>query len=178
MDADVPALPTDNLYKFVAIGGLLLVLVSNIVPFELQVRAEDAASLVRAEIDAGLVKQRHLQRRGEQLEKLIDSSIADRQGTRKPDPSKLELHYTEDEIKALVEKHEDVVEQREEALAMLAGRNRDVDRLEGRISSMKWLWAFGSGLGALMASIGFRLWYQRLQRHVDSYVQHRAAQKS
>ena len=153
---DVSKLPTDNLYKFLAIFGLVLVVVSvGLIVFE-------NSNLAQREVETiEETRSQEALRSGFELQ--------------------LELLAKFDEASPgdglLKEKIIELIEIVPETLVQAARTdtqseaNRYMDRNSyDNISRLYWL----TGFGMLLSCIGFLLWYFKLQRHLDVVVRKEA----
>ena len=153
----IPSLPTDNLYKFLALAGLLLLVFALVYPLdrltELQLKqtkidtewqtlalevsrlAEDSAG-VRGEVD--------------RLQKNPNANIQDTKGAL-------------DSIATISDRlHTLQIKQ-----ISLNGKGQEIKIVSGDIFFMRKLLVFGFLLGGILALIGFLGWYFRVQKPQD-----------
>lgn len=174
MDVGIPRPPTDSLYKFLALGGVLVTAVSVFVPDELAGRLEVRERDISTELAVIGVQQAALKRRERKILEIMDNSIAMQRGTYRPNPARLEMHFSEDELKQMVDRHADLIEQDGIALEKTRGLIEQNNLLRGRVQRLQHFGAFGSWGGAFVSLVGFGLWYFRIQRYEDRIARGRA----
>lgn len=181
---NVPNLPTDNLYKFCALVGTTVVLLSLYMPNSLVNDMEDKASSFRLEVRRAAIEVQYLLREVEQLEKEVeklenglvqlensDKSIAGRKTDLRIHGSsgkaaKASLEGLNKKFLALRDaQKQHVLKEAEfsiakEQIERLAGHTRFVIRT----SSLTGL------MGMLIAIYGFTNWYRKVQVHQDAII--------
>jgi exonuclease VII large subunit len=166
-----PSLPTDNLYKFLALSGVVILLFSAYFMKTRVLELEDQVEILKAEKQIGLEKIRSIEECQKNLENIINNSIAEQTGKLKKDKNKLELQYSDTEIKQIQrELHETMLEQRIEAIKTTSKAKRLSQLIEQSSELVNW----GSlcvGLGVFLANIGFLLWYKKVQKPLDLRMQ-------
>jgi len=148
---DILKPPTDNLYKFIAISGLLIFLASSIFP---QIVYKDYA-MKFAEIEGDL---RVMQNQLDTLNRIMDTEPDDPLANKEND---IEIKRRVIELdKGLAE----VLRKRELRVALSDYARRW--QLFGYI---------GMSLGLVMMGGGFYLWYSRLQKYEDKLMKRKAS---
>lgn len=149
--APIPDLLTDNLYKFLALSGLALVLFSASFPPVVISRVHERMERIEAELVPLRVDLNAVKREVARLQQ-------------SPTPTTVEV--------AAIQSRLDQREVRHELLALkLTSLKRAVRYLNRLIA---WMIA-GLSTGITMALAGFWLWYKRLQVHQDTIVRLEAA---
>lgn len=167
-----PKLPTDNLYKFLALAGIAIFILSNY--FSLTRIVEVGGRIIDVEEARLIVKARQesLKSKSERLHKIIDNSIAEQSGhNRREDLGKLDIHYSETEIKELVNQVYNLIDEQDMASAKLQTslmRLVNLKNLSDKIRNMDIIF---SAIGGLMIYNGFSLWYRRVQKPLDELLQ-------
>ncbi len=166
----MPSIPTDNLYKFMAISGLAIAALGLILPASALIRLNREVASIETAMDileeetTGLEKRVSLdQRRADLLERLVDSQ------EKTPDDSVdrerlLEMH---DKLLDTLIALNDAETQLRVNMRELQGRTKML-RLESAIG--RWLGVIlgiASAGGAVLGVFGFRLWYARIQQPQD-----------
>ena len=136
------SLPHDNLYKFVALSGIALLLIS--IPYPLGKLDELAMQLAELEGQVSVLAVKRNQLKNETT-------------TLNQDPSSFS--------DAVARLHK--AQELEIAAAELDAKLRQVESSVTRINSYKLYFSFGAGIGSVLALFGFFLWYWRIQRHQD-----------
>jgi len=190
MIPNLPSLPTDNLYKFVALSGVLLVALGFIAPwtsateFNAQFRSLDLDfSYNEIEVKAMDHDVNELVERGqaaEDRETILRSQLSqarlDTTGQiSKPGIMELEqqLASTEREKDALAESarafRARILESRRHQAAARNALNAAKEASE-RHTMLRVFAVALTFIGVSMASWGFRCWYTRVQRHLDAQL--------
>jgi hypothetical protein len=167
---DLSALPTNNLYQFLALGGLLLLIVSLLGPWKQWERLEErhmdaqrALDTTKVEIEAlKLAVARHKARAEE------CGGVFNEDGTFKVPPrlTPEQAEAVRGVSEALLQKAAEVrrAQASNTALAAYVGRTR---------ARLRWLLlvAIGAGVVAVVLSgLGFYLWYTRVQVYQDELL--------
>ena len=149
----LPKPPTDNLYKFLAVSGLVLVAVAIVVPLQ---RYDAYEQLVLEAIPASTAAADASMRR---LDAAIEEATAREEGR----PSRI----TTEQRQSIEATAEEASRKRDEvAFRLHAAGNR----------YSRWLVTAVviGGLGLAMSVFGFWRWYSRLQRYQDILVEREA----
>lgn len=179
MDFSPLKLPTDNLYKFLALGGLVSFLFSISVPFfavrDLEAEAvglvEESARLEQRAKDQEELASRFEQETGQQ-KAAWEKKLAEAATLPEPDKQQLRTEIAEwkkgvDTKAAMMRASLDTLLDRGtkiEALnKQIEVRTADLDRLLSY-----WPLAFWGGIA--MTLIGFSAWFWRVQRHLDTLL--------
>lgn len=188
---NLPTPPTDNLYKFVALSGLVMVLLSIVLPYSAHQRYQQQllvtlrdASLLSAEldklvmwqvqIDSGTYNAVHEGRFFPEIRRkhpyIVDGAWDSAGATR---------------IKGTFDKE---VERRGGPLAYLIDletkqirvehENRLANHLNSELRFLRKAAVIGTGIGLTLSMIGFSLWYSRLQVHQDRAVRQQKGEPS
>ena len=143
---DLPHLPTDNLYKFMALSGLALIIFSTAVPI---VRLGEL-DLKRAEVEGEQtvleVELEELKRDISLLEKKVKPSSQDLDAFRK---RAVELRIKNAQFKGKTEQYRTLVSALQLAWSILK---------------------YGNTIGVAVAAAGFLLWYRQIQRPNDALL--------
>lgn len=169
----IPSPPTDSLYKFLALAGILVCAASLYLPDELASRVEQQQEEVQTQAAVIVEREARLKDRLDQLGKFIDSAIAKQQGTYRSDPAKLELTFSEVELKALLDRQASILEDVAVSVEQLKGSSRRVERLQSRATHLHRLGIVGSWGGGVVGVLGLALWYVKIQRHEDHAARRR-----
>lgn len=165
-----PNFPTDNLYKFLALVGTVIVILS--IYFTETRVAEVGDTIINVEEVQNISKARYeaLKIKLGQLNEIIDNSIAEQTGKKKA-VGKLEVRYSETEIKALHRQVQDLIGEQGIEMVKVNTSMKRLEKLNERSKRIfNWNILF-IAVGALMAYNGFILWYRRVQRPLDELLQ-------
>ena len=166
-----PNFPTDNLYKFLALVGTVIVILS--IYFTETRVAEVGGTIIDVEevLDISKARYEALKMKMDQLKEIIDNSIAEQTGKKKMVVSKLEVRYSETEIKALHRQVQDLIGEQGIEMVKVNTSMKRLEKLNERSKRIfNWNILF-IAVGALMAYNGFILWYRRVQRPLDELLQ-------
>jgi len=139
----LPTLPTDNLYKFLALSGLLLALVSFAYPMKVIYEAREQLISQQTEFEVLKIEL-------ESIHAQFES--AERRGT-----------LGTGEGRGLLEKQS----QKRIALVKVDGQAAKTGLLTEEIKSWELWMTILVGLGTFFAVVGFILWYQLVQAPAD-----------
>ena len=148
--------PTDSLYKFLAISGLVTVGWSVAFPWDKHLEYELKVAEVKAEVQKSKLK---VERLDSQYKSLLDEE-SKLQAERSEQDRKLKLAAIEGRKQKLyieMLEAQQPVDERVEALKVLQDALRSY-YLMGLVSTIA---------GLILAVAGFFLWYGRVQRYVD-----------
>jgi hypothetical protein len=169
-DISFPSLPTDNLYKFLALSGTAIVLATMYLITTWTLTVWDHATEALEAVELSTARLESAKRKLDLFGTLIDNSIADRNGTRKHDPSKLELTYSDDEIKAM----RNSIVQESEAMALenvkVKVASRRITDQHAQLIALCVIGAPFMFVGSMMMITGFRFWYSRVQVPMDAQI--------
>jgi hypothetical protein len=142
----LPTLPTDNLYKFLAIGGLTFILASGWLTSDAQFRRID---LVSKEM------QSHLERRDKVIWNLVDHAIQEH-GTQEARLKSLEMSdpFLQKQLRQMDEQYN-------------KGINLIHDEVDTLIVMLSWV----ELVGLVLTPLGFGLWWFKVQRLQDQLLQ-------
>lgn len=156
----IPTLPTDNLYKFIALSGLLIVLVSFFIPICIMHQVNMQRFDIEADVNVAIEESRRL----ENKTNLLRQSMKDKSITKE------EARLKNDEFDKISEKNT------MNGIRLKSQLNKLKFTIE-EIKDLKWLVLIGCGLGVVIAWAGFLLWYKRLQKYQDIIIRNEVAEK-
>lgn len=162
----IPNLPTDNLYKFIALSGVFLVCFSL---YFIESRYSKLSERVYQEtmtIAVLKVRVSTIIENGEDLLKVIKNQQADKQKFPK-NRDKAAIIYSEEEIKSMRDKWSKSQFDLSVDNAKIFVAN---DYSRKLVSHLTFIWIICAVLGLVgifMAHIGFTNWYYKVQRPVD-----------
>ena len=194
---ELPQPPTDNLYKFMALSGIILVAIS-LFPFlhahklrQQIIHWEGDASILHAQVDWAITDMNELrsdskgltQRIVKLTERTFEGDFAMETGESKSDIGE---EIAEDAYDAIDENLEledrnaeirDVTKKQTIALLQLETRNRELKYLETVLGREVFAARCVFGCGFALACVGFWLWYKKLQVFQDKVIQRKAEGK-
>lgn len=164
---NIPNLPTDNLYKFLSLAGIVVVIMA--VYFTVTKVSEVSDKIMDVQEGQDIVSEniKSLERLVELLEKIVDNSIAELKGERKKDDKKLELVYSESEIKNLMSEIRDSLAKIGVEKVRVEANTKRLTELHERSKKISHWGVFFIAIGMIMANFGFYLWYTRVQKPLD-----------
>jgi hypothetical protein len=142
----LPNLPTDNLYKFLALSGLLLAVISFAFPMKLIYEAREQLLSQQTEFEVLKIELESIHARVESAE--MKGTLGTGEGR-----ELLEKHY-----------------KNEIALVKVNSQAAKIRLLSNEIESWKLWMAILVGLGIFFAVVGFILWYQVVQAPADKLL--------
>jgi hypothetical protein len=172
--------PTDNLYKFIAIAGFILLLFCIVYPHVLSQQIQDVLSLDKLD-DVSTSAQMQLV--GDKLEALLNrhyqimESLSDSSKTNSPayiatlTQENESLKKMSDKLSDLNDAIEEEGKDRQDAIE--AKRQAALDEINYLLSFCQWM----RFVGLFLMLLGFSLWYVKVQRFQD-FVLERDARKA
>ena len=159
--------PTDSLYKFSAIVGTILMVLSIYVPMRFYDDLIKQISEATRKLKINEIEIKYWGHKVAQLEKLRDDAIAMTKKGHKLDPNKVHLYYSEAEIKQMVKEMLEAGRETEIKAAETRVIAESIASLERRRHDLP-SWAFASViLGLLLAIYGYLNWYFKIQVYQD-----------
>jgi hypothetical protein len=140
---NIPNLPTDNLYKFMALSGLLILILSISYPTYHTLELEKQRMMISGEIEI-------LKSETDLLERIVFER------------TKRQYKLTDPEFLQVV--------QLKKVLAKIKAQGMQLDLLESQIKRYEWFCWVGFFIGLLLSVSGFSLWYIRVQRFQDKIL--------
>ena len=169
---EIPQIPTDNLYKFVSLSGVLMLLVGFAVPAFVRYRAMEVELALLAQYESRAA--RHSQAL-DQFSNAIDAmehanfQELERRRAAKPDaPAPDAFRHAE----AMADSAKVVLDSLE--THGLAAAERVARAEEQFFAFFAWAGFALAFAGTLLAAWGFRNWYVRLQKPLDDIIRHDA----
>ena len=164
-------LPTDNLYKFLAIAGLFVVGYSNYFFHKADVELSLNVYLEETKSSEYRIRSNGLSEHSENIRDLVENSIAVGNGTYTYNKDKLQLEYSNDEIKNLIRNLEESLI---ETKVLLSNTEKSLVRLKHLTAQLKLygiLRMIFTLIGVVLTYFGFKLWYDRVQKPQDEILQ-------
>jgi len=199
----LPVPPSDSLYKFCAIGGIMIVALSLYLPWQIQSERDIAILENNLSIEKLRIESEGLKRASEHRARVLEDLDVDptkverlqemlnrNNRTKKKyiDPNELK-----NQLEELRTQQAESVAKLEKALDLVAQAERDVDQyslinvqmktlldtskvLIERADGVNQFSLITLGIGIIMVSFGFWNWYWKSQVHQDRIAQNQAAQ--
>jgi hypothetical protein len=155
----LPNLPTDNLYKFLALAGLTLSLFSFVFPRIQEHNAKRVLWETKIDIDLAGEQLRYVEQQISILDVKREEAYRKNTSLR---PVK------DDEMRILELQHNLRVQQ-----AQVGVKTKLLGALSDELAEARFFSKIGVLLGLLLACCGFSLWYVKLQRHQDDFWRNR-----
>ena len=173
---DLPQPPTDNLYKFCALTGTIIVILSILLPARLAISFIDELDQLTRRLSIAKVEVDYSGRKIRRLDRLIQNSIND-QKSELPDPKDhLVLKYSDDEIKELLKEVDTLRKDDEIRGAEMQWTHERHKKLLKLFAGVLVLGFAGVGVGSRLAYFGYRNWYFRVQKPLDRHLAKSAPQ--
>jgi hypothetical protein len=164
---NIPSIPTDNLYKFSALIGTIIVFLSLYVPYILSSELSKQISYLELKVKTSEAESDYFGDKVRAVEKIIDNSIAAQKGIRKHDPNKLELNYSENELKVFLSELIELKKSRAISRAEEDNLLSETKRLNSEYDLIQNISRSFIIFGAILACFGYILWYFRIQIYQD-----------
>lgn len=176
---NIPNIPTDNLYKFIALTGVVLFLISTFYPDYQEDKIKEDIIIFNGEVQKLNLessnekrKLKYIKEKVEKLEKEADcdcSSIINDvviQRTRVLDGPK-ELLELSNQIDELVEEYLEINKDLELKAIDISVAREKIDFKENNLLELRELSDSLNSVSLFLTVIGFLLWYNKTQKHQD-----------
>ncbi len=160
-------LPTDNLYKFLAIAGLIIVGFSMYYTETLLRTLERDNIDIATDLAVGKAEMEFWQSRKEKLENITKNSIAQQQSRHKPDSNKLKLPYSAQELKNIEDETEQLKRDLKITDAKILGKLQKTKQLTSQFKETFFFVKILIVIGLILTTLGFLLWYLKVQMLLD-----------
>jgi len=171
---NIPIPPTDNLYKFEALVGTIIVFASLYFPRVLLIKLDEEVDAATIKIGTAEAELKFATRKEATISKILDNAVAPKKSISEFDGKKVVLEYSESELKGMLAQ----IEELERSM-----RISDVEvkvgqqRMERLLKDFKWVereMYCASIVGLIMALTGYSLWYWRIQVYQDKALKRSA----
>ena len=176
----IPTPPTDNLYKFLALSGLVLYLFSLSYPFIASKQLDREIDQVTEEITVLEIEVINFETEIKIFDKEIQSLAKDIEDLEALDDTLLTEEDREWRKKNMAEKKEQLLDlmmrtgEIGKRVALAEVKNERLKRLLTEVRVIRILGVVGTCLGGAIAIVGFMLWYFRVQIYLDRKLQKEA----
>jgi len=165
--------PTDSLYKFCAIAGLVVVLISVYLPERMVEEFESKASVFILELRKAKVELEFQSKELDSLNKDLTSlrqSLMQKQANKSVQEKSIERT---NQAASAIRQTSKTVELKN---AEIMTTEEEIKRLGERTRSAVRVGAIGWILGGILAVYGFTNWYRKIQVHQDALIKRQAEQ--
>lgn len=162
-------LPTDSLYKFCALTGIILVLFSTFYPFSLSRDLSTKLENFNYEYKVMEAELAYTTTLIDNIEKIISTEVQIQNNTYKKDSSKLILMYSNSEIK---EMYKQLLILKKENYISKANLERIRENMKQFISDIKFIMNIGYigiTIGGILTFFGFKMWW-KIQKKQDKIL--------
>jgi hypothetical protein len=165
--ATLPNPPTDNIYKFCALAGTVILILSFYFPLESYYNACEKFDTVESKQEVIIIELDYLKKKVDSTKKIIDNSIAEQNEVRIVDKNKLTIRYSESEIKQMISEQQESARNISIKNAELKSLIKEANRLASISGTMKFLSLLTIVLGSTLAVYGYLSWYYKIQKYED-----------
>jgi len=160
-------LPTDNLYKFCAIAGLIIVGFSVYYPFALNRTL--SADVIDLSTEMGVLEaeSEFTHDRAKKLHELKQDFIERQQSRYKPNPAQFRLTYSEQEIKSIEDEIDRLNRDIRAGNAKMKGLLQKTKHLLVEVETINRLAYVSLAVGLILTFYGFFSWYRLVQKPLD-----------
>ena len=166
----IPNLPTDNLYKFIALSGVLITILTI---YTLQTRTDsifEKLYVIELENSKLEVTIEHNEVKIRRLNEIIDNSIKEKNGNIHVVNGKLLIRYSTEEVKELISDVENYKFQIKLGIAKSKADIKQIETLNNQLEkSFNWS-IFIILIGTVLSVFGFRMWYIKVQKPLDNQI--------
>ncbi|MCG8016839.1 MAG: hypothetical protein JAY97_11535 [Candidatus Thiodiazotropha sp. 'RUGA'] len=174
----IPNLPTDNLYKFIALSGLIVMLFSIYI---LETKTSDLEDKVYAtEIEQAqlTIEIKALQKKTVELNEIVNNTINEHNECSSQAIDQMVVRYSDAEIKKMINDTEDATLQINLKVAEKKITLKRQTQLINQLRDLLFLGRIYIWFGFLVSIFGFTLWYYRVQRPLDTKLRMGAKQET
>ena len=173
--------PTDSLYKFLAIFGLIIMVFSLVFPYrianECGLKAiEISGELKILDLEIGSLK--------EDIAKFKEAVQGTMQDIIKIEKNRKLTKIEKDTIRTEALKKKDILAQKREKLLRIAIKNEELNNnnnkilyLLNQVRQYRIIFNFAAFSGFLMTILGFYFWYHRLQKYQDAVIKKKSEEQ-
>ena len=168
-----PNLPTDNLYKFLGLSGIVIILTSSYVLLITLIELEEKIIDTKEQQRISVEKNRESSERLEEFGKIAERLAAIKKKKKLPqnaDKSVLQ-YYSGSDLKKLDEKLHQSFHQRIIETINTEFNAQRVESLKQRAEQLKYASIFFNIFGFVLSLVGFTLWYRKVQKPQDMLLQ-------
>jgi cell division protein FtsB len=167
---NLPQFPTDNLYKFIALSGVAIIILSMYFPNMLALQYYEADAKLDLEIHKAKAELDFSKKEVKTLEQIVDNYNFGKTEENSRLEGKLSLFYSREEIKKKYERLNELIKEadiKDAEIQKLQSHVKTLWTLHRRILYVSYASDF---LGWLLAFFGFYLWYKRVQIYHDKIL--------
>jgi hypothetical protein len=169
-----PIPPTDNLYKFAALLGTIIVFASLYFPHVLLIELGEKIDAATLKIGTTEAETAFLERKAATLSSILESTVAPRKGISEFGGKTIALEYSDSELKGMLAQFDELKRSTAISLAEANHYNERSKALSKEWNQIAWF-SYGSAIvGLILAFIGFSLWYTKIQIYQDKALKHSA----
>jgi len=169
-----PIPPTDNLYKFEALMGTIIVFASLYFPRVLLIELDEKVDAATIKIGTAEAELKFATRKAATISKILDNAVAPRKGISEFEGKKVVLQYSASELKGMLAQTEELERSTTISDAELVVYQRRNERLLKDLKSVQWSMYCAFIAGLIAALRGYSLWYWRIQIYQDKALKHSA----
>jgi|GEM_PF-4776395 len=164
---NLPTLPTDNLYKFLALSGTIIFILSFYFPADYADKLNDKNEAINLKMATLEVDVDYKSKKVRKLKEIIDNTIKYKGGKQRLDANKMAIYYSQSEIKKIMDENDELSRTIETQISEIKEYSKNRHRVEGKLELNRIIVMVGSLVGSFMAFTGYGLWYYRIQRYQD-----------
>lgn len=172
---NIPNLPTDNLYKFVALAGTIIVIVCFYLPFKLT--SDISYEIINLEEQREILEEklRYLVNSSEELQESVSDLEADVEHMDSNDTESVQ-EYNSKLLEMMTEQKKiiSVTQKIKIERIKLSFNTKRIERRSFESIVTSAFFIFFEIIGFVMAIYGFKFWYKYVQRYQDLYLKNQA----
>jgi hypothetical protein len=171
---NLPIPPTDNLYKFAALLGTIIVFASLYFPHVLLIELDEKLDAATLKIRTTEAEMKFFDRKAATLSRILDSAVGPSKRVSEFKGKKIALEYSDTELKAMLAQIDEL--ERSTAISFAEAEVYH-ERSKALYKEGNWIaWStYGSLIvGLILALCGYSLWYTRIQIYQDRALKHSA----
>jgi len=165
------ALPTDNLYKFMSLAGLVIIFLSIYIPVSIIDTLSVRLALLEQEAEVAQAKVDFTDELSEHYQKIVDA-----RKNENLDHGLGNSQFSREKLSQFSKEVNDLILENRIDNAKLRGSTRSANLLIVKVSKYRKGAYLGLLIGFFLTYFGFRFWYTRVQLKLDQELEHRVGQ--
>jgi hypothetical protein len=172
-----PNPPTDNIYKFCALTGTIIFLLSLYIPLKARYDIFEKLEAVELKTKISEIERQYWKDKATTLETITKNAMAEQNGIKFVDKNKLAIRYTESEVKQMTNDLAESLRNIEIKDAEAGSAMAEVKRLNSAANLLFYLSFLTIITGLSLGIYGYLSWYFKIQKYEDKRIEEPVTKK-